>query len=201
MVSETLRDRAAMVADILLNQLRSLIKPSDETLGKMEEAEKLVKSYTYKRFEEDFKRETFQGIAADDFEEFVGKLKVRFSLDGSTKESLLEILSMDAGQTHKSDILFDEENDMIHYHEIIVMKIDGKINLGIITYTLKYEFDSMNEWWPWLSGCFPFIKHKVTGDEESLTMNEDHKDKLEKWCQVKSFQFIDREHQNCELED
>ncbi len=198
MVSETLRDRPAMVPD-LFKQLRALMKPSDETLGKMEEAKKLVENFTYNKFEEDFKCESRQGIAADAFENFVHKLKVRLRLDDSTKESLLEILSIGAGQTHKSDILFDEENGMIHYHQIIVMKFDGKINLGITTYTLKYELDSMLGWWQSLLGCLPIEQHKDSCDKESLS--EDHKDKLEKWCQVKSFQFIDGEHQNCELED
>ena len=181
--------------DVIFKRLRAVTKPSDRTMEKLREAEKLIKNFTYKKFEEDLQCEMFKAIAENTFREFYEKLKKRLKMDDNSKESILDILSMDATQTNKSHIQFDEGKGTIHYHQIIATKIDGKINLGITTFTFKYELDS-KKWW-----LFGFIPMRQKTTNEALTMTQDQKDKLEIWCQVKSFQYIDRKLQNHELED
>ena len=93
-----------------------------------EKNEKFVKSISFKSYEESFECEAFKGIPADDFENFVDELEVRFKLVEKTKESLPHISNMDARQIQKYN---------------------------------------------------------------SLILNEDEKDNLEIWCQVKLFRYVE----------
>ncbi len=181
--------------EVIFKRLRAVTKPSDKTMEKLPEAEKLLKNFTYKNFEEDHQYEMFKEIEEDKFGEVFEKLKKRLKLDDNSKESLLDILSMAATQTNESHIQFDEGKGTILYHQIVAMKIDGKINLGITTFTFKYELDSI-KWW-----LFGFIPMRQKSTNKALTMTQDQKDKLEIWCQVKSFQYIDRKLQNHEFKD
>lgn len=166
------------------SRLSASFKHSDGTKTKTEECHREINKLMFKDYHEDFLCKSLKDISAENFPDFVEKLKNRYQLPDEIKESLLDILEAEeCEETLRSFHCNDGKANFCH-GRLIAIKKGSKIDVIYAIFTMSFELPEIetDDWVfkLWLSVVPIGWEYK----KEAQSLSHEKKTKLSDYCEL-----------------